>query len=71
MSRIKGQSQEEREATETRSKKIQERDFHFILESRVSELKRKAAESLVDQLKAEQNNRYYSHAQVYVWHRGL
>ncbi len=45
MFRITGRLQEEREATETRSQKIQERDLHFILESRVSELNEKLAQA--------------------------
>ena len=45
MFRITGRLQEEREAEETRRKKIQERDLHFILESRVSELNEKLAQA--------------------------
>jgi len=45
MFRIKGHSQEEREASETRRKKIQERVFHSNLENRASELNEKLAQA--------------------------
>ncbi len=45
MFRITGRLQEEREAAETRSQKIQERVLRFTLESRVSELNEKLAQA--------------------------
>ncbi len=45
MFRITGRLQEEREAAEDRSRKIQERVLHFSLESRVSELNEKLAQA--------------------------